>query len=506
MPNDQVRIKFGPARYDSPKAVRRQIEDAKAETEEVTINKLVNDPDIDLGGGGSTGTVLTYDPVTGEGTYIDGNGDVHEFTNGTGVFLVPGDVIVTVEDGNGNEVVVGVTDRSGQVTPVDQPIAVIDPSFPIDTNSLTFRIRVDYNGSAANRGTVAALPRMAYDLAGELGFGADLIIGGNGDLVTFNDTTTSINAFSRDTSTSYSLYPPQGASLSIISEQALYVQPGSGGRLVSIQGTSLYYRNPADTSWSSFTTMTTGNWAIDRDTGYIWGCTQSTTTTAPTVYRFAPTDAAPTSMGAMGLPTSSATSAPRLAAGKGYLTMTYLSTSTTTRTYAVKASADNTNFSAVATFAVASWDLPTTTQSVGHLQVNASGATSYLLTTSGTIRIRELAQTGVITDHDTGIPASTTRGANHLYLSSGLVLIACVMLTSDLGDPNAGRYTPVLATYNYATTSYQYYDITQYDTTVSTDLALGAPVEVQAGKVRWTFGPGSASTNLVFTLTELSGL
>lgn len=96
--NDQVVIKYGPARYDSPKAIRRNIEAAVQDSkEEIELNI----PSIDKV------TVESYDPNTGEGTYIDGDGDIGTFDNITSDYLEPGDEVFVFEDSDGEEHVIG---------------------------------------------------------------------------------------------------------------------------------------------------------------------------------------------------------------------------------------------------------------------------------------------------------------------------------------------------------------------------------------------------------------
>jgi len=486
MAKDQVEISFGPARYDSPKAIRRQIEEAKIETEENTINNIVNNPSIDLGGGAGTRgnvTVDSYDPVTGTGTGTDADGNSYEFTNGTGVFLVPGDVIFLLEDDQGDWTAVGVTERSGQVTPVDQPIAVLSTSFPLTVGSgISFPIRPD-----GNAGITVAQNSVAYDLAGTFGIGADAIIGSNA-----STGATAVNAFIRSSASNVSLFVPH-ASLGM----KYYVQPN--GRLITMnyQNQGMAYRLPGAGTWTAAPSAT---WAIDYETGAIWGSTNSSASPfTHTIYRFLTTDAAPVNMGQLGTPNSNlGGNTPLIAAGHGFVTMSVV-TATNIRTYCVKPSSDSTNFTQLGTFSTASW-LPSADQSY-RLQVDQSGSTSYIVVTSGTVRIRSLTQSLFIFDYNTGITQSNY-GYNHKHLASGVVAIITAVRQDVLGGVSTTQWSPVLATYNYSTTSYQYFDLTLFGS-AGTFARFGAIDEVVAGTIRFTI---SDTTEANARVIELSGL
>jgi len=490
MAKDQVEISFGPARYDSPKAIRRQIEEAKIETEENTINNIVNNPSIDLGGGAGTRsgvTVDSYDPVTGTGTGTDEDGNTYDFTNGTGVFLVPDDVVFLIEDGEGNWTAVGVTERSGEVTPVDQPIAVVDTGFPLVIGTgLSFPIRPDFNAS-----TGVAQNSVAYDMAGLFGLGADAIIGANSA-----SSATSVNAFIRGSATNVSLFTTP------VTQNAnkFYMQPN--GRLVNLafDNRALHYRLPGAGSWTSAAVTGTVYWTIDYETGAMWGA--SSVTSSPfttTIWRFLPTDAAPVNMGALGTPNGNTNGWPVwIAAGHGFVTVS-IQTAANVRTYCVKPSNDSSNFTQLGTFATASWS-PSTDQSY-RLQVDQSGATSYIVVTGGTVRIRSLTQSLVVFDYNTGITQSLY-GYNHKHLASGIVAIITAVRQDVLGGVSTTAWSPVLATYNYSTTSYQYFDLAYFGSS-GTLARFGAIDEVVAGTIRFTISDTSESNARVI---ELSGL
>ena len=492
MAKDQVEISFGPARYDSPKAIRRQIEEAKIETEENTINNIVNNPALDLGGGGagtkSRVTVDSYDPVTGAGTGTDEDGNTYDFTNGTGVFLVPDDVVFLIEDGEGNWTAVGVTERSGQVTPVDQPIAVVDTGFPLAIGTgLSFNIRPDFNAS-----TGVASNSVAYDMAGLFELGTDAIIGANAA-----SSASAVNAFIRSSATNVSLFTTPVTR----SANKFYIQPN--GRLInlSFDNRDLYYRLPGAGSWTSAAVTGTVYWSIDYETGAMWGASTSVGAAPPihTIWRFLTTDAAPVNMGQLGTPNAiAAGEITFIAAGHGFLTLS-VRTASGSRTYCVKPSNDSSNFTQLGTFATASW-APSTDQTY-RLQVDQNGATSYIVVTSGTVRIRSLAQSLIISDYNTGITQSLY-GYNHKHLASGIVAIITAVRQDVLGGVSTTAWSPVLATYNYSTTSYQYFDLAYFGSS-GTLARFGAIDEVVAGTIRFTISDTSESNARVI---ELSGL
>lgn len=490
MPKDQVEIKFGPARFDSPKAIRRAIEDTATETEENTINNIVNNPNINLGGGAagiSDVTVDSYDPVAGTGTGTDPDGTSYTFKNGTGVFLVPGDVVFLIGDEAGTWTAIGVTSRSGQVTPVNQPIAVVSTSFPLVIGTgLTFPIRPDFNAS-----TGVASNSVAYDMAGLFGLGADAIIGANASA-----SATAVNAFIRSSAANVSLFTTPV----VRNANKYYIQPN--GRLVnlSFDNRDMYYRLPGAGSWTAAPTTGTIYWTIDYQTGAIWGASMpGTSPFATTIWRFLTTDAAPVNMGALGTPNSNTNGIiPWIAAGHGFVTLS-LQTATGVRTYCVKPSTDNTNFTQLGTFATASYTPPT--DQIYRLQVDQAGGTSYIVVTSGTVRIRSLAQSLIISDYNTGITQSLY-GYNHRHLASGIVAIITAVRQDVLGGVSTTAWSPVLATYNYSTTSYQYFDLAIFGS-AGTFARFGAIDEVTAGTIRFTISDTAESNARVI---ELSGL
>ena len=124
MPKDQVYINFGPAKYDSQKAIRNSIEDAKREAKEEVIEEIINDPDLDIGGGDvEWAEIIDYYPYTREGTALLEDGTEIEYINSTPTGLAPGDEVIYLTsdidgDGEYEYIVIAVTDRAGDITNV----------------------------------------------------------------------------------------------------------------------------------------------------------------------------------------------------------------------------------------------------------------------------------------------------------------------------------------------------------------------------------------------------
>lgn len=519
---DQVKITYGPARYDSPKAVRKQIEDAKQETQESTIQEIVNNTDLNISGGSQSrlGQVLSYTPGTGQGVAIDEFGETFIFINGTGSNLAAGDEVVAVEYGD-DYIAIGVTYRTGQVIPVDQPIGYLDPDFPIisydpdNTGQLPLEILgfgSNMRNTSENLATAGHPSALGYDVSGVFGAGSDLIYGRDVSSV------GSINGFSRGTATNVSLFPNAGTGSVAGDGQVQFMQPNGRAVSWSIAGNDLWYRMPGDPGWTSESgvTGTTINtkWAGDPVSGAVWGFRRINNVGLDevAVYRLLPTDATIQSVGDMGIiPTIGDALLFAPTAGNGFITFMFRDGSSSHRYY-VKAAGDTSNFTNCGTFSSAAFDPgfnDTTTSGIYRdkkMSVSPLGETSYIYRDAGTgtLHIRLIDQTAVIYDNDTGIPVPANLMHMHTHLSSGLVAVVAAMLTTDLGDTNPDRLTAALATYNYATTSYQYYDISKWSTSLSfTDgggttgtviIPMSGLQEVLAGEVRYCWGTNNGST------------
>ena len=499
MPKDQVEIKFGPGRLDSPKGIKKAINDAASETAQAATNNVLKNTDYagqlpgglttaDAGGGTSSepAYIDTFVPSTNLGTAtLELDGAAIDYTNGLTTYLVAGDYVLVTQLADGSWVVTAILARGGAQTPVDQAISYLSAGFPIQTNAGAVPFKI-----LASMGTVGLGAGYAYDMTGALGFGADLIVGGDAT------NATAVNAFARSTATSISLFTPP-----LTGPNQFFIQP-STGRLISLTNTAntvMYYRLPGAAAWTAAPTTGTIYWTFDYESGAVWGITQSATTPfGYTVWRFLETDAAPVNMGAMGIPNGyQAALHPWIASGHGYLTMSSRSAAAVGNYY-VKPSSDSTNFTFQGTYATGSWG-PTSNQQRVH--VNPSGSTTYLTQASPT-NVRELRQGGTVFSYNTGIPLTTTHPYTHRTNSSGLVMVQCSVQASVFGGSGT-VYTPCIASFNGVTTTYQYYNIARYAGSLGTPPDMTSIVETSAGTIRFGFS-GPSLTN--FDCIELSGL
>jgi hypothetical protein len=524
MPKDQVYINFGPAKYDSQKAIRNSIEDAKREAKEEVKEEIANDPDFAAGGGVESAEILTYIPSTREGTAVDLDGFEFEYINGTPTGLSVGDdVIYTTVDFNGDGVdeyvVIGVTDRIGDITPIElPPAAALSADFPLRTDSgvLAFPINTGVEtGLAGTNGSSLTGYNFAYDMFGGLGLGADVIVGPD------SATYSAVNAFVRSAASNVSLFSTSGASSL---NWSLFCQ--SNGTLIQMaeSNNTVYFRRPADTAWTGYA-ATNGNDSITFDlfSEYAWIWSWTVAGVGPSNFLYmSSTDTTFVNAGALGLPNSTATQVRYLGSGNGYL-VALLVPATGTGSVYLKSAGDTSNFTLVCTFPVASFNpsgglFYDASVQYRDLRVDASGNISYLVSLFGNVNIRYLdTGTGFISNYNTGIPITYTSGAvtrtsvqGHMHTSSGLVLFPGVATNVQLGLGTAGFY-PALAAYNFISSTYVYWDADMGDDmSVATDILSTIPVEVDAGVVRYaTRSDTSINTGLpANTLRhyELSGL
>ena len=136
---DQVTIKFGPAKLNTPKAIRNSIADTATQTKSDTIAEVTNNTSINVGGSVSgtvaqIATITTFDPYTNTGTATFNLDNINlNYINATGSYLNPGDEVVILEDTNKDYTAVAVYQRMPSV-PGSIPAAGIAPGFPIDTS------------------------------------------------------------------------------------------------------------------------------------------------------------------------------------------------------------------------------------------------------------------------------------------------------------------------------------------------------------------------------------
>ena len=490
MAKDQVEIKFGPARFDSPKAIRRAIEDTATETEENTINNIVNNPTLNLGGDGGVAGISNVVVATYNATTLTGTGSVagtsYTFKNGTGSYLAVNDKVFLVIDAAGNYTAVAITERGGAVTPIGQPIAALSPNFPLRTDNLPFPIQ-----PGGNTGAVRLAGDLAYDLAGTAGYGVDTILGWS------TASKTALNAFVRSSATSLGLYSNPGVTSAVV------VQP-SGRVILFAQGaTVFYYRNPGAASFTAATLFgaTTGQYvyAYDRSTGAFWGLRRAQTPTAPVFTRLLDTDAAPVNAGALGITDPQYTGiATSLVAEKGYLSFLYTNSSGTVGFKTLKASNDSSSFTVQTSTVVTANFTMSFTESL-----DGAGNCYYFLSSgvTSTYHIRILYGTGVTADFDTGIPTTNNQLFRMAITNSGLAVMTLSMRADAFGGLSTS-WIPVLATTDFATTAYSFYDLTTITGATSAAIRTTEPNEVASGTIR--FGVFSGTSNR-FYIYELTG-
>jgi len=242
MRNDKIRIGYGPTRYKGPKGLKRELDSLPEVTQNVSdnFNELV--------------TVSTYDPLSREGTGTSFNGEFINYTNTSTSSLSPDDVIiVTLIDGE--YYAIGISERSGYITPVELPAAAaLSASFPIVTNpDLTF----DISAMNTNINTLVTGYSLCHDMAGGYGIGTDSIIG--------RLSLSTINAFTRSSSVNSSLFSAVG------SYNDMYLQQGNGTIMEAGTTGTYSYRRPADTSYTTFTATNGNDYnAFDQLTENMW--------------------------------------------------------------------------------------------------------------------------------------------------------------------------------------------------------------------------------------------
>jgi hypothetical protein len=427
--------------------------------------------------------VLTYDPATGEGTAdaptIDD--DPISFINGTGGYLAIGDeiVLITLTDNDPATpdvyAAIGITQRAGAVTPVQQPVGSLNPAFPLNTADLPNSMN-----------TFRETGRLSTDYNNYMGLGADLILGAGPVVVGGGSYGNEIRAYSRNTLTSSAIsVPPGGAN----SDYFVF----SDGRLLTFTSTAIYARDPGTGAWTThdFSGAGIDKVTTDYTNGWVWIYTAGATAPAGgPFWSFTANDAAPVARGTLGTGLTVATvdTNLRMIAHAGKLVMQHNDAETTGFRFHVKNSNDTNNFD---------WDHitgdyivptpPSATDNTRGLGVPTANG-FYYLTRFTTSTPDEAAinffdyTTGVTTSYLTGVEWSSTdlvRPWGYTVTSSGIHAISCVR-------PISGTNRVSLATNNLVTTQYVYDylddSINIYDT------SPGHPVEVASNVLYFTYG------------------
>ncbi len=489
--NGGLRIvpELGNVKADLEERLRRLI--ARQEAKTANGSADASAASVDLNGIGALGegitfdnaTVISYDPTTGTGTAdaptIDPI-DPITFTNATGVYLgMDDEIVIGTFDHDGNPatpdlfIAVGVTSRSGTITPVNQPIGTIATGFPLQTDSLP-------NGFSTARGTAR---NAIYDTAGLLGQGADAIIGAN-----WAGTPTSLSGFSRNTASSFSL----GVTPTSPSRSPFLF---SDGRIFLADESNAYIRNPSTGVWTNVFATTTDieDIAYDHSNNTIW--IYAAGATAPAggpFWSMTAADAAPVARGALGtgLTVGTADSTVRMAAGAGKLVLQHNDAEPTGNRFYIKNSNDTASF----TYTNITTTFLITNQGTTDYRMHVVTATDFWYLTQYTPSIpdevainRYNYATGAITTYLTGIEwSSAPIGPKGYTISaSGVHVIFCVR-----NDGTANRVS--LATNNLTTTNYIYTDTARNNINIYD--VFGVPFEVTPNVIRFSAGesaPGS---------------
>jgi hypothetical protein len=471
--------------------LKRLIDRQEAKTADGNFDASAASTDLngqgDLGAGSDiyNGTVVTYDNLLGEGTadfpLLDPDNAL-EFTNTTGFYLGVGDDVVallqTDNDPNTPDTIIvfGVTERSGAITPVNQPIGVLSTGFPLRTDNLPngFQGNINVEGG---RGDL-------YDLAGNLGAGADAILGPNYGTI----TPDTFYGFSRNLASSFTLNAPDiNTFSSAVFTRASYLL--SNGRIILIDGDDhIEVRDPNTGIWTTAFNSADDiqDIAFDYSNEWLWIYSAGTSPVAGgPFYSMGPNDTAPVGRGdlGLGLSTTVANTSVRMAAGDGQLVLQYNNSgSGEPYRYYYKNSSNTGNFA---------WNYETNIfllNSTGRegndpkQVVRAEGfyyLTQYTPSTPDEVAINYFNNnTGITTTYLTGIEWGTDPRKPYGYTisNSGLHLITCVRDVS-------GTNRISLASNNLTSTSYIYTDNT---TAVNSADFIGAPREIEPNKIRFS--------------------
>jgi len=206
-------------------------------------------------------TVTSYAVATNTGAGNDSTGTGVTFTNATGSYLTPGDVVAVAIQSTGN-IAVAIISRAGALTPGEVPPITLDTNFPLVTSTLTYPIAPYTNNTER--------PYLAYDSTGLFGLGTDVLIGISSAATstqalngvnTLSPAVYSFGTIGESSTISYRLYLNYTGTLFYL------IRTGSSGN-----DFKLYYKNTYSDTWHlvSNTTTASNTLVYDYVTGSLW--------------------------------------------------------------------------------------------------------------------------------------------------------------------------------------------------------------------------------------------
>lgn len=263
---DQVTIKFGPAKLNTPKAIRNSIADTAVQTQADTIAEVINNTSITTvnATGSSVGQLALVDSYTsstniGIATYVDNAGTpvTVEFLNGVGYYLNVGDEIVLLADTAEEYVAVATVDRTPTLPP-SMPISTIPTGFPINLSGATYKpITYAYG---------PAYKSLKYDKYGNFCTYADSYLSRDYIATPIN---FALNSFTRSIPASFQILDIKAAGIRTI----ITVD----GKALDFNYPDLYYQLNSSSPWIKYDIPSSLGYAgviydisYDESNGYLW--------------------------------------------------------------------------------------------------------------------------------------------------------------------------------------------------------------------------------------------
>jgi hypothetical protein len=496
--NDRVVIKLGPTRYDSDKAMRSKLEDAKDEATNDAFNSIVNDPNLDLGAGTET-LQPTVDPFGIPRAYISADFPLETQQN------VPFDVTARANTGGlasnidttttnndtfaydmaglltiGADTIIGPNNARGSVTGV---------------NAFT---RSSYQASVTNKALTTNVATLTVGThlfqVGDSIKVADVDATFNGNHIISAKTTTTISypktaADVPSASSSGTVTRFTGTNASLFASAAAqsieyYIQKTSG-RIFSPNSTNtpantIAHRAVGDALWTTTSLTTPTGYAYDPQSGWFWYMRDPSG--VPNLSYISPSTTTFAAEAAYDLPTSAGWLDNSFIAGHNYLAVL----NTSTGTFYRKASNSTANFTALTTYTTANFNPGTA--NIRRVQISPAGNLSYIYSDgiTGTLHLRELKSSGMITDIDLSLDTSLVQYCNHMYLANGKLVIMISADDSFFGF--AGGYQMLgIIVFDGISSTIVYYDAVNVSdpTLLSGGIRMSRPIEVEANKIRF---------------------